>query len=111
MARPPDRSPGIADIFRAHGAAWRKANAGHLSLGQLKAMSAIETCRTAALDVAAERGSATGLDRRHDLQLGEAHVTGVGLTPRRPMDAKDVGDLEGRPRHAAVVRRAFASSA
>ena len=43
-----------------------------------------------------------GLDRRHDLQLGEAHVTGVGLPPRRPMGAKDVGDLEERPRHAAL---------
>lgn len=39
----------VADIFREHGAAWRAANAGHASLGQLKAMSAIETCRTAAL--------------------------------------------------------------
>ena len=39
----------VADIFRAHGAAWRRANAGHLSLGQLKVMSAIESCRTAAL--------------------------------------------------------------
>jgi hypothetical protein len=39
----------VADIFRAHGPAWRAANAGHVSLGQLKAMSAIETCRTAAL--------------------------------------------------------------
>ena len=39
----------VADIFRAHGAAWRQANAGHLSLGQLKVMSAIERCRTAAL--------------------------------------------------------------
>jgi len=39
----------VADIFRAHGPAWRSANAGHLSLGQLKTMSAIETCRTAAL--------------------------------------------------------------
>jgi hypothetical protein len=66
----------------------------------------------ATLDVAAERGSATGLDRRHDLELGEAHVTGVGLSPRRPVGAKDVGDLEARPRHAAVIRRAaFASSA
>ena len=69
----------------------------------------------AALEVAAERGSATGLDRRHDLQLGEAHVTGVGLSPRRPMGTKDVGDprtaIRG-PRHAAVVRRAaFSSSA
>ena len=39
----------VADIFRGHGAAWRKANAGHVSLGQLKVMSAIENCRTAAL--------------------------------------------------------------
>jgi hypothetical protein len=39
----------VADIFRAHGAAWRTANAGHVSLGQLKVMSAIERCRTAAL--------------------------------------------------------------
>jgi hypothetical protein len=39
----------VADIFRAHGSAWRRARAGHLSLGQLKVMSAIERCRTAAL--------------------------------------------------------------
>jgi hypothetical protein len=39
----------VADIFRAHGPAWREANAGHVSLGQLKVMSAIESCRTAAL--------------------------------------------------------------
>ena len=39
----------VADIFRDHGAAWREANRGHISLGQLKVMSAIERCRTAAL--------------------------------------------------------------
>jgi Putative transposase/Transposase zinc-binding domain len=39
----------VADIFRSQGAAWRAANAGHLSLGQLKAMAAIEACRTAEL--------------------------------------------------------------
>jgi hypothetical protein len=39
----------VADIFRAEGPAWRHAQHGHLSLGQLKAMSAIERCRTAAL--------------------------------------------------------------
>jgi Transposase zinc-binding domain len=39
----------VADIFRAHGPAWREANAGRVNLGQLKVMSAIETCRTAAL--------------------------------------------------------------
>jgi hypothetical protein len=39
----------VADIFRAAGPAYRAAYAGHLSLHQLKVMSAIEHCRTAAL--------------------------------------------------------------
>ena len=39
----------IADIFRRHAPAWRAAHAGHVSLDQLKVMSAIETCRTASL--------------------------------------------------------------
>jgi len=37
----------VADIFRAHGPAWRARTA--LSAGQLKVMSAIEQCRSAAL--------------------------------------------------------------
>jgi hypothetical protein len=39
----------VADIFRAAGPAYRNAHAGHLSFTQLKAMTAIENCRTAAL--------------------------------------------------------------
>ena len=39
----------VADIFRDQGPAWRDANRGHVSLDQLKVMSAIERCRTAAL--------------------------------------------------------------
>ena len=39
----------VADIFRAAGAAYRSVQAGHLSLHQLKVMSAIEHCRTAAM--------------------------------------------------------------
>ena len=46
MSRP---SLEVADILRDHGAAWRRANAGHVSLDQMKVMSAIERCRTAAL--------------------------------------------------------------
>ncbi len=46
MSRP---SLEVADIFCGHGPAWRRANAGHVSLDQLKVMSAIESCRTAAL--------------------------------------------------------------
>ena len=39
----------MADIFRHRGPAWRASHAGPVSLGQLKVMSAIERCRTAAL--------------------------------------------------------------
>lgn len=39
----------VADIFRNHGPAWRQAQYGHLNLSQLKVMSAIEQCRSAAL--------------------------------------------------------------
>ena len=39
----------VADIFRTHGPAWRQAQRSHLSLGQLKVMTAIEQCRSAAL--------------------------------------------------------------
>jgi len=53
----------VADIFHRHGAAWRKANAGHLSLGQLKAMSAIESCRSAALGGHVERCEDCGHSR------------------------------------------------
>jgi hypothetical protein len=45
----------VADIFRDFGPAWRVTNAGHVSLGQLKVMSAIERCRTAALGGHVER--------------------------------------------------------
>ena len=66
MARP---ALEVADIFRDHGAAWRTANAGHVSLGQLKVMSAIERCRTAALGghVAALRGLLAHDDRLQQL--------------------------------------------
>ena len=39
----------VADVFRAAGAGYRAAQAGHLNLAQLKVMSAIQNCRTAAL--------------------------------------------------------------
>jgi hypothetical protein len=45
----------VADVFHRHGADWRRANAGHVSLGQLQVMSAIEQCRSAALGGHVER--------------------------------------------------------
>ena len=53
----------------------------------------------AALDMTAERGGAAMFDRRHDLQLGETDMAGVGLAPVRTMGVKNVGDLKTRPRH------------
>jgi Putative transposase/Transposase zinc-binding domain len=53
----------VADIFHCHGAAWRKANAGHVSLGQLQVMSAVESCRSAALGGHIERCEDCGHSR------------------------------------------------
>jgi hypothetical protein len=53
----------VAEVFHHHGAAWRKANAGHVSLGQLQVMSAIEHCRSAALGGHVERCEDCGHSR------------------------------------------------
>jgi hypothetical protein len=53
----------VADIFRQHGPAWRAAQRGHLSLGQLKVMSAIEQCRTCALGGHVLRCDGCGTDQ------------------------------------------------
>ena len=53
----------VADVFDRHGADWRKANAGHVSLAQLQVMSAIEQCRSAALGGHVERCEDCGHSR------------------------------------------------
>jgi hypothetical protein len=53
----------VADIFRTHGPAWREAQRGHLSLAQLKVMSAITQCRTAALGGHVLRCDGCGTDQ------------------------------------------------
>src|SRR5712675_3126699 len=60
----------------------------------------------AACDMPAERRRATALDRTHHLQLIEAHMPAVGLTPSRTMVAENVRDLQswsshGRRRYGA----------
>jgi hypothetical protein len=56
-------------------------------------------------DMPAESCRATALDRRHHLELAEAHMAGIGLTPRRPVTTEGIRDLQRRARH---VRRASA---
>ena len=53
----------------------------------------------AALDMTAESRRAAALDGRHHLQLAEAHMAGIGLTPCRSMDAEDIRDLQRWMRH------------
>ena len=53
----------VADVFLQHGPAWRAAQRGHLSLGQLKVMSAIEQCRSAALGGHVLRCEGCGTDQ------------------------------------------------
>jgi len=53
----------VADIFRAHGPAWRETQRGHLSLAQLKVMSAIEQCRSAVLGGHVLRCDGCGTDQ------------------------------------------------
>ena len=60
MGRP---SLEVADIFRQHAPAWRAQQRGHLSLAQLKVMSAIEQCRSAALGGHVLRCEGCGADQ------------------------------------------------
>ena len=48
----------------------------------------------AGIDVAAERRRAAVLNRRHDLELGQAQVTGLRDTIAGPFGPEDIGDLD-----------------
>ncbi len=80
----------VADIFRAFGPAWRWSQREHLSLGQLKVMSAIEQCRSAAL------GGHVLLQFLPQSPLPE--VSGQGGTAL-------VGSPSGRPASGGVLPR------
>jgi hypothetical protein len=67
----------VADIFRAVGPSYRLAQAGRLSLAQLKVMSAIQNCRTAALG-----GHVDGCDDCGYLRVIETF--GRWMQPRAP---------------------------
>ncbi len=53
----------LADIFRHHGEAYRRAHDGHLSRIERRVMSAVELCRTAALGGHTEACADCGLIR------------------------------------------------
>jgi hypothetical protein len=76
----------VADILRDHGAAWRSANADHVSLDQLKVMTAIERCRTAALGGHVER-CANGSPPTRPTALASSSIglSAPGITPHIPV--------------------------
>jgi|SRR6516164_7369809 len=51
----------------------------------------------AAFDMTAQRRCSAALNRRHDLELAEAHMAGMRRTPRRPAAAEDVRHLDRWP--------------
>jgi dienelactone hydrolase len=57
----------------------------------------------AARDMPAQRRCAAALDRRHHLELAEAHMAGIGFAPRRSMAAENIRDLQPWTRHVRRV--------
>jgi hypothetical protein len=58
----------------------------------------------AACDMSAEGRRAAALDGTHDFELEQAHVTAVGMTPRGPVVAEDVRDLQSWTGHVGPLR-------
>ena len=63
-------------------------------------------CVLTACDVAAERRRAAAFDCIHHLQLVEAHMAAVGVTPRGTVIAENVRDLQSRSNHGRRRYRA-----
>jgi hypothetical protein len=59
----------------------------------------------AALDMAAESSRAATLDRRHHLELAEAHMPRIGRAPCGAIAMEDVCDLQPRAAHRRAARR------
>ena len=64
----------------------------------------------AALDMATEGGRAALLDRRHDLQLPQAHMSGIGAAPVGSMAMKDICDLQPWAAHGRLATPRVAAS-
>lgn len=80
-------------------AAGAGARRGTLALGAMPVAAGVVgdppvPAVVAGLDVTAQRGGAAGLNRRHDLELAEAQMPGMGCAIGGPGTSEDVGDLE-----------------
>src|SRR6516225_9915032 len=70
-----------------------------VATGVVRDLGMAARCILAACDMPAERCRATALDRTHHLQLLQAHMGAIGLTPSRAVIAEDVRDLQSWSSH------------
>ena len=77
------------------------ARSGALAFGAMPVAAAVVgnapvSAVLAGIDVAAECRRAAVLDRRHDLELGQAEMTGLSGTIAGSFSSEDIGDLDRR---------------
>ena len=97
-------APEVADIFRIHGPAWRQAQRAHLSLGQLKVMSAIELISGRSSDVLTPvrpRNCAASVAHQPNIVVSIAQVP-----PLRSMEPSNPPIDRDRP---SLMRRAYSA--
>ena len=75
------------------------ARSGALAFGTVSVAAAVVgnalmPAVLAGIDVATERRGAAVLDRRHDLELGQAEMTGLDGTIAGAFSSEDIGDLD-----------------
>jgi hypothetical protein len=99
----------VADVFRAHGAASRKAHGGRVSLPQFKVMSAIERCRTSALGGHVERCEDCAATRIPTIPAAPGIARSAGCRgaamARRPRSGACAGILLSRRLHPSGGNR------
>src|ERR687892_2145406 len=77
-----------------------------MGIGERVVPKGVVAAILAAFDMPTERGRAALLDRRHDLELPQAYMSGIGSAPVGPVAMKDVCDLQPRAAHGrrAILR-------
>jgi hypothetical protein len=95
----------VADIFRRHGDAYRRAHDGHLGRVERRTMSAIELCRTAGLGGHVEGCSSCGAIRVTYNSCRNRHCPRCqGQACRDWLAAREAGDLAHLAKRNALTR-------
>src|SRR5215469_3183891 len=103
----------VPDLERnrlSHAYIWVKIRRRQGALATRVVSDAAVAAVLATLDMSAECSRAAVLDRRHHLELTEAHMPGIGSAPVRSMAIKDVCDLQPRAAHRRPASPRVAAS-